>query len=167
MEVSQNGKAALAGINTSRPNAIVEEAILAGQVPELAGYETLRREVKYGVNSRIDILLEDPGLCYVEVKNVTLKRDAKPHGCAEFPDAVTARGAKHLAELTDMVAEGHRAVMFYLVNRDDCDSFRLASDIDPNYAEAYEAATKAGVEVLVYRANLSPEGIEVGPKIAP
>jgi len=159
---------ALVGINTSRPNAIVEEAILAGRVPELSNYETLRREVKYGTNSRIDILLENPdsdtapSLCYVEVKNVTLKR----HNHAEFPDAVTVRGAKHLGELADMVKAGHRAVMFYLVNRNDCTAFRLASDIDPAYATAFDEAIKAGVEVLVYRADLSAEAIEVGPKIS-
>lgn len=143
---------AMVGINTAHPNAIVEEAIRAGQVPELAGYETLKREVKYGKNSRIDILLSDPvkGLCYVEVKNVHLKRDDVAPGLAEFPDAVTARGAKHLDEMADMVAEGHRAVMFYLIQRDDCDRFALASDIDPHYAARFFAATSAGVEALAY-----------------
>ncbi|MBO9505900.1 DNA/RNA nuclease SfsA [Thalassospira sp. A3_1] len=145
-------RGAMVGINTAHPNAIVEEAILAGKVPELAGYETLKREVKYGKNSRIDILLSDPvkGLCYVEVKNVHLKRDDAVPGLAEFPDAVTARGAKHLDEMADMVAEGHRAVMFYLIQRDDCDQFALASDIDPYYAKRFKAATKAGVEAIAY-----------------
>lgn len=151
---------ALVGINTSHPNKLVEQAILDGTITELQGYESLRREVKYGVNSRIDILLEDPSLCYVEVKNVTLKVGDE----AQFPDAVTARGTKHLKELSDMVAEGHRAVMVYLVQRPDCDFFRPAADIDPTYADALNAAHVAGVEVLCYRCDLSPSAIEVrGP----
>lgn len=147
-------------INTALANTIVEESILAGKIPELAGYQTLRREVKYGGNSRIDILLEypDKSLCYVEVKNVTLSRNL---GLAEFPDARTERGTKHLRELADMVREGHRAVMFYLVNRDDCKRFKLAEDVDPNYAEEFEKAHKTGVEILVYSTAIEPTGITV------
>ena len=135
----------------------MEEAILDGTITELQGYGSLRREVKYGVNSRIDILLENPAICYVEVKNVTLKQE----GEARFPDAVTSRGTKHLKELSDMVAEGHRAVMVYLVQRGDCSHFRPAADIDPVYADALKAAHKAGVEVLCYQCSLSPTAIEV------
>ncbi|TNE36822.1 MAG: DNA/RNA nuclease SfsA, partial [Alphaproteobacteria bacterium] len=136
----------LVGINTAHPNRIVEEAITGDKVPELKGYERLRREVRYGENSRIDVLLEDPkkGLAYVEVKNVHLMRE---HGLAEFPDSVTARGAKHLVELANMVGQGHRAVMFYLVQRMDCDRLSIAGDIDKTYAEALEMAMKSGVEV--------------------
>ncbi len=148
---------ALVGINTSHPNKLVAEAILDGTIAELQGYGSLRREVKYGLNSRIDILLENPGKCYVEVKNVTLKQE----GEARFPDAVTSRGTKHLKELSDMVAEGHRAVMVYLVQRGDCSHFRPAADIDPVYADALKAAHKAGVEVLCYQCSLSPTAIEV------
>ena len=152
------------GINTSRPNALVADAITNGLIPELTGYDSLRREVKYGQNSRIDILLEDSTgakpACYVEVKNVTLRR---PEGDqptrAEFPDAVTARGAKHLVELSDMVAEGHRAVMFYLVQRADCDHFGLAEDIDPAYTSAFKQARQAGVEAICYDCALSTEDI--------
>lgn len=152
----------LVGINTSLPNHIVAEAIEGGKVPELAGYDGLRKEVKYGKNSRIDILLEDAAkpACYVEVKNTTMRRDLAA-GPLEFPDAVTTRGAKHLVELADMVKAGHRAVMFYLVQREDGDRFTVAADIDPAYAEGLAVARKAGVEVLCYRCRLNPEAIEV------
>ena len=135
----------LVGINTAHPNAIVSEAIAAGKVPELAGYGALHREVKYGKNSRIDILLTDgcgrPD-CYVEIKNVHLMREP---GLAEFPDSVSTRAAKHQGELADMVAAGARAVTFYLCQREDCDAFRLAADIDPGYAAAAAAAKARGV----------------------
>lgn len=154
---------AMIGINTAHPNAIVEEAIRAGKIPELAGYENLRREVKYGKNSRIDILLSDPdkGDCYVEVKNVHLKRDDANPGLAEFPDAVTARGAKHLDEMADMVAQGHRAVMFYLVQRTDCDRFSLADDIDPHYAARFTAARAAGVEAISYDCAIDTQSVSL------
>lgn len=152
---------ALVGINTSHPNALAAEAIMAGAIPELAGYDTAKREVKYGKNSRIDVLLKAEGRpdCYVEVKNVTLFRD----GRAEFPDAVTARGAKHLAELTDMVAEGKRAVMLYMVQRsaDGLTGFDVARDIDPAYDVALRAALAAGVEAICYTCTVTPEGLEV------
>lgn len=154
------------GINTGRANRIAEEAILAGRIPELAGYESLRREVKYGRASRIDLLLESPETgappCYVEVKSVTLRRpDGPSPEAAEFPDAVTARGAKHLAELAAMRAEGARAVMLYLVQRADCAHFRIADDIDPAYAEALECAREARVDCLCYDCIVRPEGIEL------
>lgn len=150
----------LVGINTGHPNRLVSDAIAAGEIPELAGYASLRREVKYGLSSRIDILLEDSkkGLAYVEIKNVHLSR---AHGLAEFPDSVTERGVKHLAELSAMVAEGHRAVMLYLIQRADAEDFTLAGDIDPRYAAAFAAARAAGVEAIAYACNLSPEEITI------
>ncbi|WP_340151725.1 DNA/RNA nuclease SfsA [uncultured Sneathiella sp.] len=155
---------ALVGINTAHPNGIVAEAIENGKVAALAGYDTLTREVKYGANSRIDMLLSGGGKpdCYVEVKNVTLMRDGS---VAEFPDSVTARGTKHLQELQNMVAEGNRAVMFYLVQRTDCTAFRLAADIDPAYAAAFRLAEDAGVEILCYDCHISTSEIRLGSPI--
>ena len=146
------------GINTGRPNALVEEAIRAGVIKELAGYADLRREVKYGTNSRIDLLLEDPvrPQAFVEVKNCHLRRR---DGLAEFPDSITTRGAKHLDELAAQVALGHRAVMVCCVQRADCDYFEVAADIDPGYAAAFQRARDAGVEALAYVCHVSAETI--------
>lgn len=154
----------LVGINTNHPNRLVAEAIAARRIAPLKNYADLRREVKYGRNSRIDILLEDDarGLCYVEIKNVHMMR--RP-GLAEFPDSVTARGAKHLAELADMVKQGHRAVMMFLIQRADATRITLARDIDPIYGEAFDRAIAVGVEVLAYRCKLSPDGIAVDKKV--
>lgn len=156
-------KNALVGINTSLPNRIVAEAIADGQISELAGYESLKREQKYGKNSRIDILLEDAGRppCYVEIKNVTMRRDSAPAHTAEFPDAVTARGAKHLVEMADMVKQGARAVMFYLVQRTDCTRFCVAGDIDPTYAAGLKTALVAGVEAIGYSCDITTDAITV------
>jgi sugar fermentation stimulation protein A len=154
----------LVGVSTAHPNGIVSDAIEASLVSELGGYATQRREVPYGKNSRIDILLESDARarCYVEVKNVNLRRPDGAHpSAAEFPDAVTKRGAKHLDEMTDMVAAGNRAVMFYLVQRADCDHFRIAADIDPHYAKTLTTARARGVEAICYTCRMSVEGIEV------
>lgn len=153
----------LVGVNTGRPNRLVEEAVGAGRIPELAGYARLRREVRYGQGSRVDFLLESDGRppAYVEVKNVHLMR--RP-GLAEFPDAVTLRGARHLAELAAMAQAGARAVMLFVVQRADCRGFALAADIDPGYARAFETALAAGVESLCYGCALTLEGVEIaGP----
>lgn len=154
----------LVGINTSHPNAIAAEAITAGQIPELSGYAELKREVKYGKNSRIDIQLTSPDKprCLVEIKNVHLKRkDVETGGLAEFPDAVTERGTKHLMELGDAAEAGDRAVMLYIVQRMDCESFNLAKDIDPTYAEAFKVARERGVEVLCYVCDITIDGIRL------
>lgn len=153
----------LVGIDTSIPNALVEEAILGGAIPELAGYGSLRREVAYGRNSRIDILLEGEGRprCLVEVKNVHLMRLA---GLAEFPDSVTARGAKHLDELADSAEAGDRAVMVYLVQM-AADRFALARDIDPAYAAAFDRATARGVEAMAFACTVSVGEIAVARRV--
>ena len=148
------------GINTGRPNALVEEGITGGIIQELQGYASLRREVKYGTNSRIDLLLEDEQrpAAYVEVKNCHLRRDGR---LAEFPDSVTTRGAKHLDELAEMVRQGYRAVMVFCVQRSDCESFTIAGDIDPGYAEAFSRARDAGVEAIAYVCHVSPQEIKL------
>lgn len=150
----------LIGINTSMPNKLAEEAIAADRIKELTGYANMRREVKYGQNSRIDILLEDAKkpLTYVEVKNVHLMREP---GLAEFPDSVTARGAKHLVELGDMADQGHRAVMLYLVQYPGTTRFKLADDIDTKYAAALEIARGRGVETLCYGCDITTDKIEL------
>jgi sugar fermentation stimulation protein A len=148
----------LVGVNTGLPNRLAEEAIRAGMISDLASYEELKREQKYGRNSRIDILLRDAnrGLAYVEVKNVHMRRVP---GLAEFPDTVTARGAKHLGELADMVREGHRAVMVYLVQRGDCDRLKLCRDLDPAYCAAFDRAASAGVEAFAIRCQITQNEI--------
>jgi len=150
----------IVGVNTNRPNALVASAIEADDIPELAGYTSLRREVKYGQNSRIDILLETSDLppAYVEIKSVTLSRTP---GLAEFPDAKTVRGAKHMAELAEIAKAGNRAVVFFLVQRSDCLKMSPATDIDPNYAKNLRDAVNAGVEVLCYSCKITPNGIEI------
>jgi len=148
----------LVGINTGHPNKLVAEAIAEGRLEPLARYPVLKREQKYGRNSRIDILLEDPkrGLAYVEIKNVHMMRR---HGTAEFPDSVTERGAKHLEELSDMVRAGHRAVMVFLIQRSDARRLCLARDIDAGYGAAFDRAAAAGVEMLALTCKLEPGGI--------
>lgn len=155
----------LVGLNTAWPNPLAAEALAAGKIEELQGYNSIRREVKYGVNSRIDLLLTDDEkpTCYVEVKNVHLKRGPPSNsGVAEFPDCRTERGAKHLRELTAMVAAGHRAVMLYVVQRGDCDGFTTADDLDPVYGQALRQAMAQGVEAICYDCRVTTESIDWG-----
>jgi sugar fermentation stimulation protein A len=145
------------GVDTLLPNRLVEAAIRAGAIPGLKGFDTVQREKRLGEHSRVDLLLEaSAGLCYVEVKNVTLVED----GVARFPDAVTARGLKHLEELTLRVEEGDRAAMVYVIQRADGNRFAPAEDIDPAYAAGLGRAVAAGVEVYVLGTRVSPEGVE-------
>ncbi|AVO38873.1 DNA/RNA nuclease SfsA [Pukyongiella litopenaei] len=152
------------GVDTSVPNRALRLALEAGDVPGLQGYAGIRAEIRYGENSRIDFLLSGPGRrdAYVEVKSVTLCRAP---GLAEFPDSVTARGAKHLRELAAMARSGNRAVMFFLVQRTDCQRFSLASDLDPDYAAAFETARRAGVEIMCQRTRITPDGVTLGPPL--
>lgn len=150
----------LAGIDTGVPNRIVGEALSARAIPELAPWQTIRPEVKYGENSRVDFHLSGgsgPDI-WLEVKNVHLRREDT---LAEFPDSVTTRGAKHLRELSARVAAGERAVMLYVVQRTDCDRIAMAADLDPAYAEAFERAADAGVEMICHGTRISPDGVQL------
>lgn len=154
----------LVGVNTIQPNLLVTDALAAGLIPELRGYSSTRREVKYGTNSRVDFLLEDPERppCYLEVKNVHLMR--KPR-LAEFPDSVTARGAKHLDDLAAVVAQGARAVLLFVVQIPSANRVTIARDIDPVYAAAFDRARAKGVEMLAWRCAVSVEGIEIAAPV--
>ncbi|WP_072680831.1 DNA/RNA nuclease SfsA [Arcobacter sp. LA11] len=148
--------------NTGVANKIAIEAVENGTIEELQGYTSLKPEQKYGQNSRIDILLEkEDEKCYVEIKSVSLKIDDK----LAFPDAVTSRGTKHLNELRDMVQQGHRAVMLYVIQRTDKASFRLAHEIDKKYAETFKEVMDLGVEVLVYQSDINHKEINVKTKV--
>jgi sugar fermentation stimulation protein A len=153
----------LIGTNTHLPNKIAHEAITAGVVSQLTGYSEILTEVKYGENSRIDLLLKAPNKldCYVEVKNVHLKQ----HDTALFPDSVTKRGTKHLQELMKMAHQGHRAVMLYVIQRNDCKNFAPAAKIDPVYAENYIKARENGVECYAYECEVSHEEIRLSHQI--
>ena len=152
----------LAGIDTAVPNRVVGEALAAGAIPELAGLGDVRAEMPYGTRSRVDFLIEGDRQVFVEVKNVHLRRE---DDWAEFPDCVTERGTKHLRELVKVVEAGQRAVMFYLVQRTDCGRLKMAADLDPGYAEAFEAARRAGVEILCYDTKIDVEGVELGRRL--
>ena len=153
------------GINTGLPNALVQEAIVAGAIEELKGYKVLRREVGYGEEgSRVGIVLESPRRkrCYVEVKNVTA---AASRGIALFPDSVSERGARHLRELMRLKASGERPVQFYCVQREDVTEVRPADAIDPEYGRTLREALAAGVEVFAYRARVTPGEIRIEQRI--
>jgi sugar fermentation stimulation protein A len=148
----------LIGVNTMVPNRLVKESIMAGRLPQLSGYPTLRSEVPCGANSRIDLLLENgTERCYVEIKSCTLVIDRT----AFFPDAVSSRGLKHLHELETQVKAGNRCVMFYLVQRMDAGAFRPADHIDPAYGKALRSAHSKGVEILVYDTTIALKNIEI------
>lgn len=154
----------LVGINTLHPNRITAEALAADAIPEVAGYTTHRREVRYGANSRVDFLLEHPerAPCWLEVKNCHLRRTGT---LAEFPDCVAARSLKHLRELTAMVEGGQRAVMLFVIQRTDCDAFAACAELDPAYARGLTEAAAAGVEVLAYRCAITPEAVTLADRV--
>jgi len=154
----------IVGVNTHNPNKIIQEAINNNEIKELLNYKTLKREVSYGSNSRIDIFLQDEKKidCYVEIKNVHLSREK---GIAEFPDGITSRGTKHLKELAHVAQSGCRAVMLYLIQRNDCNFFKIAKDIDKEYAKEFINALNAGVEVICVDTILNTNGISIGKNI--
>ncbi len=146
------------GVNTMLTNTIVAEAIMNGRIKELTGIEKLTREVKTSKSSRLDLLLErGDERIYVEIKNCSLAQD----GWAMFPDAVTARGTKHLNELAFLVEKGYQGVLFFCIQRTDVDRFKPAADIDPLYAETLSKVVAQGVQILAYQAEVTPESIEI------
>jgi len=159
--MSQNSEGILIGVDTMLPNQLVSEAIQNGTVTELQGYAEITQEVPYGKeSSRIDLLLTDTDKtdCFVEIKNVTASTEKE---VAMFPDAVTQRGSKHLRELIEVVKAGKRGVIFFCIQRSDARSFRPASEIDPEYGDTLKKAINNGVEALAYRAEISPDGVEL------
>jgi sugar fermentation stimulation protein A len=155
-----SGGLSLVGVNTGVPNRLVAAALRARTVPELAAYHEVATEVKMAGGSRLDIRLDgtDRPPCFVEVKNCTLVTD----GLAQFPDAVTARGKKHLVELQKQVAAGARGLMFYFVQRMDAERFEPAREIDPAYAAELARAVAGGVEILVYDVTIDLDRIALG-----
>ena len=155
---------ACVGVNTHKANRIVEEGIVEKKISTLGKKYDFRREVKYGKNSRIDFLITNKKgeEIYLEVKNVTL---SKRKGIAEFPDAVTERGSKHLLELIDVVKKKRRAIMLFLIQRDDCKKFRIAEEIDTTYKKNIIKAKQAGVEILCYSCSFVRNNIELDKKI--
>ncbi len=153
----------LVGVHTGRPNKLVQEAIASGELEEFQNIATIKPEQKYGQNSRIDLLIEqtDGPPLYLEVKNVTLQQN----NVALFPDSVTSRGAKHLAELSAEVEKGNRAMMFYLVQRGDCEHFSPAVDIDPHYTAELKKAIASGVEAIAYECTITPNEIRLSKRL--
>ena len=151
------------GIHTGRPSSVVAEAITRGQVQDLAGYATMRRDITYGRARRVDLLLQGNGLrtCYVDVKNVTMAQGP----IAYFPDAVSEHGAEELAELTDIVREGFRAMIVFVAQRADVERFRPADQIDADYGQALRDAMARGVELIAYRAKVTRRGIEMDQRL--
>lgn len=152
----------LVGINTLVPNRLVKAAIMADRIPELSGFDSIRAEVPYGKNSRIDLLLErGKEKCFVEIKNCTLLEDS----VAYFPDAVTSRGLKHIVGLMGEMRSGHRAVMFYLIQRTDANRFKPANHIDPDYGKALRKAHNKGLEILAYDVQIDMKGIRLNRRL--
>lgn len=162
LEMVHNGEVWIS-VNTSRTNSLVKEALDAKKIPELADYTQIRPEVKYGEKSRVDFVLSQAGHpdCYLEVKQVSLRLDDD----LAFPDAVSERARKHLGDLLAVQAQGARAVLLFVLSRGDGVHFRAAHEIDPAYAQALAAAQEQGLEVLVYRAEVSPEGVGIGERL--
>lgn len=159
--LAETATGGLACVDTGAANRVLRLALISRTLPAFAAYDEVRPEQRIGEASRADFILRGPGLpeAVIEVKSVTLSRTP---GLAEFPDAVTARGARHLRDLASCAREGRRAVLFYLVQRNDATSLATAADIDPAYASALAEARAAGVEVMAHRAEISPEGITIG-----
>lgn len=159
--IKSNG--ASVGVNTHRANRIVEAALLSNKIKSIKKIIHIKREVRYGENSRIDFLVNNKDEeIYIEVKNVTL---SLKKGIAEFPDAITERGSKHLKELSKIKDKKTRAIMLYLIQRDDCKYFQIAKEIDEKYNSNLQKAIESGVEVLCYNCKFKNNKIELDKKI--
>ncbi|MGZ3275836.1 MAG: DNA/RNA nuclease SfsA [Caulobacteraceae bacterium] len=164
LELVETAEGALTGVNTMHPNRLVAEALEAGLIPELAGYDAVRREVKYGEASRVDFLLtaQDRPACWLEIKNCHLSRG---NGLAEFPDCVAARSSRHLRELAAMAKTGYRAVVLFVVQRMDCDRFEACAELDPLFARTLGEVASEGVEVLVYACEVDQRQVMLAKRI--
>lgn len=166
-ELSQTKDGHTICVNTAQANRLVVEAINKNVITELAGYSSLRTEVKYGSeNSRIDVLLQDESKpdCYIEVKSVTLLDQGK-EGQGFFPDAVTTRGQKHLRELIEVAQNGERAILFFAILHSGIEKVSAAHHIDPDYFSLIQQAERAGVEILCYKAVLNPTELYLAHRI--
>jgi sugar fermentation stimulation protein A len=166
LELTHNGESWI-NVNTALPNHVVHEWIESNQIPEIANYPKLQREVKIG-KSRIDLLASShPHLpdCYIEIKSVTMRDDQNGKRWAKFPDAISERGQKHLQELMEIVNSGKRAVIFFCIGREDVDYFTPAKEIDPTYTSLLSQAKAAGVEILAYQCKIETTGIYFKQKI--
>ncbi|PXA76632.1 DNA/RNA nuclease SfsA [Caulobacter sp. D4A] len=164
VEAAGSDGTGLVGVNTMLPNRLVAEALANGVIPELTGYANVRPEVKYAAASRVDFLLTDPDRppCWLEVKNVHLSRSP---GLAEFPDCKAARSTRHLEDLAAQVAEGHRAVALFVVQREDCEDFQACRELDPAFARGLDVAAEAGVEIMVWACEMSTQEIRIARPI--
>jgi sugar fermentation stimulation protein A len=164
-ELAQNSAGDWMVINTQMANHLAEQTVRENHIEAFSAYETIRREVRYGLEkSRIDLLLQQPGLadCYIEVKSVTLNES----GVGFFPDAVTLRGQKHLRELSQMVAEGHRAAVLFVVAHSAIDVVKPAAHIDPEYARLCIQAARQGVEFFAIKCAISANQVHPEQAIA-
>jgi sugar fermentation stimulation protein A len=151
------------GVNTHITNRIVEEALINNKILEFSKNANIEREKKFGKNTRFDFLISEKNKkSFIEVKNVTLCRKNR---IAEFPDSVTTRGAKHITDLIEAKKQGFKSYLLYLVQREDCDEFNIANDIDPNYSKLLTAAIKKNVKILCYDCKFSSKGIKLNKKI--
>ena len=162
LEIINDGKSNV-GVNTHFANKIITEALTNKKIKELKIYNNFISEVKYGKNSRFDFqLINKNTKAFLEVKSVTLSRNK---GIGEFPDAVTSRGLKHLNELRDAIKHGYKSYLIYLVQREDCNSFQIAKDIDPDYYKAFTDAKKNGVKFLCYSCKVNSKEIYINKSI--
>ncbi len=153
----------LVGINTHLTNKIVLEALIKKKIKKLIKFNDIKTEVKFSDNTRFDFLISNKNeKCFLEVKNVTLLRKGN---IAEFPDAITTRGKKHLNELMNAKRKGYQSYMLYLIQRDDCKTFKIAQDIDPDYKNTFDQALKSGVKILCYDCKLNNEEIKLNNQI--